>query len=78
MKRLWTLKNSAPFALTALAALQATPSVDAAPTPTHRYTFNDGTVTDSIGGANGTLVDPSGSAFYSGGQVRLTNNNNFS
>ena len=78
MKRLWTLKNSAPFALTALASLQAAPSVDAAPVPKHRYTFNDGTATDIISGANGTLVDPSGIAFYSGGQVNLTNNNNFS
>jgi hypothetical protein len=78
MKRLWTLKHSAPFALTALVALQATPSVDAAPTPIHRYTFNSGNVNDSIGGAHGTLVDPSGSAFYTGGQVRLTNNNGFS
>ena len=77
MKRLWTIKHSVPFALTAMVALQATPSVDAAPVPKHRYTFNDGTVTDILGGQNGTLVDPSGSAFYSGGQLRLTNNNNF-
>ncbi|QDV74079.1 LamG-like jellyroll fold domain-containing protein [Botrimarina mediterranea] len=78
MKRLWTIKHSAPFALTALAAIQATPSAEAQPSPVNRYTFNDGAVTDIISGQNGTLVDPSGIAFYSGGQVRLTNNNNFS
>jgi hypothetical protein len=79
MKRLWTLKHSAPIALTALAAFQASSTASAVvPAPVNRYTFNDGTVTDIISGQNGTLVDPSGSAFYSGGQVRLTNNNNFS
>jgi hypothetical protein len=77
MKRLWTLKQSAPIALTALAAFQASSTALAVvPVPVNRYTFNDGTVTDIISGQNGTLVDPSGSAFYSGGQVRLTNNNN--
>ncbi len=79
MKRLWTLNHCAPLAIAALAAFEASPSADAVPPmPANRYTFNDGTVTDIIGGQNGTLVDPSGSAFYSGGQVRLTNNNNFS
>lgn len=39
---------------------------------THRYSFNDGTANDSIGGANGTLVNP---AFgnISGGMLNLTN-----
>ena len=46
---------------------------------THLYTFNDGTANDSVGGANGTLVDGSiaGVPTVSGGQLQL-NNPNFS
>ncbi|HEX4053625.1 MAG TPA: PEP-CTERM sorting domain-containing protein [Tepidisphaeraceae bacterium] len=37
---------------------------------THRYSFNDGTANDSVGSANGTLVN---SATVSGGQLQLNN-----
>jgi hypothetical protein len=36
----------------------------------HRYSFNDGTADDSVGSANGTLVN---SATVSGGQLQLNN-----
>ncbi|TWT76824.1 hypothetical protein Pla123a_22470 [Posidoniimonas polymericola] len=61
--------------LLALAATVATASVSQA-VKVHSYTFNDSTANDSIGTAHGTLVDPSGIAFYQGGQLRLTENNN--
>jgi hypothetical protein len=38
---------------------------------THRYSFNDGTANDSIGTANGTLVN---GATASGGKLVLANN----
>jgi autotransporter-associated beta strand protein/T5SS/PEP-CTERM-associated repeat protein len=41
---------------------------------THRYSFNDGTANDSIGGANGTLINPDGLATITGGQVNFANN----
>jgi hypothetical protein len=45
---------------------------------THRYSFNDGTVNDSIGSVNGTLYGTvGGGATISGGQLQL-NNPNFS
>jgi len=37
---------------------------------THRYSFNDGTVNDTVGGANGVLVN---GASVSGGQLVLAN-----
>jgi len=37
---------------------------------THRYSFNDGTANDSVGGANGTLVN---GASVSGGRLVLAN-----
>jgi len=44
----------------------------------HEYSFNNGTVNDSIGGANGTLVGTvGGGPTVSGGQLQL-NNPNFS
>ena len=44
----------------------------------HEYGFNDGTVNDSVGGANGTLVGTvGGGPTVSGGQLQL-NNPNFS
>lgn len=73
MKRLRSYKIIATFALSVVIGLQSTSDVFGA--LENRYTFNNGDVTDSISGQNGTLVDPSGIAFYSGGQVRLTNNN---
>lgn len=44
----------------------------------NEYTFNNGSVEDSVGSQDGTLVNPGGSAFYSNGQVNLTANNGFS
>ncbi|MCA9189895.1 MAG: PEP-CTERM sorting domain-containing protein, partial [Planctomycetales bacterium] len=43
----------------------------------HQYTFNDGTVTDSVGGAayNGSIVDPGGIAGFVNGQIDLSGNN---
>src|SRR5277367_3795815 len=35
---------------------------------THRYSFNDGTANDSVGGANGTLMN---GATVSGGQLQF-------
>ncbi|TWT29340.1 hypothetical protein KOR34_52500 [Posidoniimonas corsicana] len=60
--------------LLAFAATVAAASVSQA-VKVHSYTFNDGTANDSTGDADGTLIDPAGIAFYSGGQLRLTNNN---
>jgi autotransporter-associated beta strand protein len=40
---------------------------------THRYSFNDDTANDSVGGANGVFVNPSGSGSISGGQVNFGN-----
>jgi hypothetical protein len=46
-----------------------------AATALHRYTFNDGTVNDSIGTANGTLVDPTGNfAHFNAGRLDLSAN----
>ena len=41
----------------------------------HRYTFNDGTINDSAGTSDGTLVDPAGIARFNAGRVDLTANN---
>ena len=42
----------------------------------HRYSFNDGTARDSVGGANGTVVDPKGTyARFDNGRLDLTENN---
>ena len=41
----------------------------------NRYTFNFASAEDSVGGQDGTLVDPAGIAFYADGQVHLTANN---
>ena len=40
---------------------------------THRYSFNDDTANDSVGGANGTLVNQNGNGSISGGQVNFGN-----
>jgi hypothetical protein len=46
-----------------------------AASPLHRYTFNDGTANDSIGGANGTIVDPMGTfAHFNAGRLDLSAN----
>lgn len=39
----------------------------------HRYSFNDGTANDSIGGAHGTFYNGSGQSSISGGQLNLVN-----
>lgn len=41
-------------------------------TPEHRYSFN-GDLTDSVGGAHGTLVNGNGGANFSGGLINLGN-----
>ena len=43
---------------------------------THKYTFNNGTAEDSVGGAHATLIDNTGIANYAGGMLNLTGNNN--
>jgi hypothetical protein len=55
-------------------AMSSTLGVHAA-SPLHRYTFNDGTVNDSIGGANATIVDPMGTfAHFNAGRLDLSAN----
>jgi glucose/arabinose dehydrogenase len=63
----------APFLLAAAVGLSCC-AMSARGGLTHRYSFNDGTANDSVGSANGTLVN---SATVSGGQLQL-NNPNFS
>lgn len=41
----------------------------------NKYTFNDNTVDDSVGGMNGTVVDNTGISNYVGGQINLSANN---
>ncbi len=41
----------------------------------NKYTFNDNTANDSVGGQNGVLVDNTGIARYAGGNLDLTGNN---
>jgi hypothetical protein len=43
--------------------------------PIHKYTFNNGNLVDSIGGANGTLVDNTNIATFTGGTLNLSANN---
>lgn len=40
----------------------------------HRWSFS-GDLTDSVGGAHGTLINPSGGAFYNNGQLDLSSAN---
>jgi hypothetical protein len=55
-------------------AMSSPVGVDAA-SPLHLYTFNDGTINDSIGGANGTIVDPTGNfAHFNAGRLDLSAN----
>jgi hypothetical protein len=57
------------------ASISATQQVQIVALPTtmnHRYSFNDGTANDSIGTANGTFYNTSGTASISGGQLNLT------
>jgi Concanavalin A-like lectin/glucanases superfamily len=40
----------------------------------HKYTFNNGTAADSVGGADGQLIDNTGIASFAGGLLNLTAN----
>ena len=69
-------KSAAARLLLAAGALAAlAPAADAA-TPKHKYTFNNGTAADSLGGQNGTVIDNTGISKYTGGALDLTANNN--
>jgi hypothetical protein len=41
----------------------------------NKYTFNDNTANDSVGGQNGVVVDNTGIARYTGGAIDLSGNN---
>ena len=41
----------------------------------HKYTFNANTAADSVGGADGTVIDATGISSYTGGALNLTANN---
>src|SRR5688572_2342395 len=41
----------------------------------NKYTFNDKTVNDSVGGQNGVVVDNTGISRYAGGMIDLSGNN---
>ncbi|HEX6960581.1 MAG TPA: LamG domain-containing protein, partial [Lacipirellula sp.] len=41
----------------------------------HKYTFNNNTAEDSVGGLHGTVVDNTGIHSYTGGAINLTANN---
>lgn len=59
----------------AAACVLAATAHPAAAVITNKYTFNDGTANDSVGGMNGTLVDNTGIAKYVGGAIDLSANN---
>ncbi|WP_428305734.1 LamG domain-containing protein [Lacipirellula sp.] len=42
----------------------------------HKYTFNNGNANDSVGTANGEVIDRTGISSYTGGALDLTRNNN--
>ena len=68
------------FRFAALGLLLCAPFVlpsDGQAAEVHRYTFNDGTANDSIGGAHGTLINPEGLNRYTVGQLNLFGNNGF-
>ena len=41
----------------------------------NKYTFNDNTANDSVGGQNGVVVDNTGIARYTGGAIDMSGNN---
>src|SRR3954454_25078341 len=41
----------------------------------NKYTFNNNTANDSVGGQNGVVVDNTGIATYTGGAINLSGNN---
>jgi len=69
-------KSAACRLLVAAGALVALAPVADAATPKHKYTFNNGTAEDSLGGQNGTVIDNTGISKYTGGALDLTANNN--
>ncbi len=58
-------------AVAVVAILSATAQADVI----HKYTFNANTAVDSVGGADGTVIDATGIATYTGGALNLTANN---
>lgn len=66
VRRLFCLAGGA---LMALAVTSAPAAV------VNKYTFNNGNLVDSVGGADGTLVDVGGIATFAGGELNLTANN---
>jgi hypothetical protein len=67
LKSLW-----ARVGAVSLAALLASPAYAAL---TNKYTFNDNTANDSIGGQHGTIVDRTGISRFVGGAFDMTGNN---
>jgi hypothetical protein len=67
LKSLWARVGAA-----GLAALLTSPACAAL---TNKYTFNDGTANDSVGGAHGNVVDPTGISRFVGGQIDVSANN---
>jgi Concanavalin A-like lectin/glucanases superfamily len=63
------------LSLCAAAALAVIGSSTHAATPTNKYTFNDNTANDSIGGANGVIVDNTGISKFVGGAFDMSANN---
>jgi hypothetical protein len=57
------------------AAVLATWSSPASAVLVNKYTFNDNTANDSVGGQNGVVVDNTGISKYTGGAIDLTGNN---
>ena len=72
-------KSTYPILLGCLLAAGAFVSnANAQAQPKHRYSFNDGggdsvTVTDSVGGQNGTLINTTGNSAFADGQLTLGN-----
>jgi alpha-L-arabinofuranosidase len=65
-----TTSITAYYASLGLSASQSVQVIHVPATLVHRYSFNDGTANDSVGGANGSLA---GSAAVSGGRLVLPN-----
>jgi hypothetical protein len=68
MKNIWLASCAASLVVISTSAQAAV---------AHKYTFNNGDVSDSVGGAsyNGTLVDNTSIATFTGGTINLTANN---
>jgi hypothetical protein len=66
-------KSAARLLLAAGAVAASGLPVDAA--LKHQYTFNNNSAADSVGGANGEVIDRTGISSYTGGALNLTQNN---